>query len=378
MKRADLITLAKSVIFDNLLNRIKADKHQALELAILDSTVIKDDDIVDDFSSSDPTKVSSANSSKILNDTKYQIGRYSTTKDWLDSSDIKEGEYDISIESAGQNIFGYTHFKFKVQYLNLGTEYIHTIESLDGRKFRRASVLNNYPDFEGIVDSSIDSPITIITETPLGVIDGVNQAFTLSLTPISNGSIIFSVNGIRRNTSLNGNVVTLDFAPAIGSVLLVTYFKSYNVVQVLVSDISNIDSITPHIGGNGNWFIGATDTTVKAAGTNGTDGANGKDGINGINGTNGVSAPLNVVLNKIGVNGSVFPPIFKWTTNLIVSVVELTSNCTEISATINGISYNHTTLVGISLPSGTELVINDIMIATGFSNATAIIIFSQS
>lgn len=33
------------------------------------------------------------------------------------------------------------------------------------------------------------------------------------------------------------------------------------------------DGITPHIGDNGNWFIGETDTDVKAAGTDGEDGA---------------------------------------------------------------------------------------------------------
>ncbi len=38
---------------------------------------------------------------------------------------------------------------------------------------------------------------------------------------------------------------------------------------------------TPFIGKNGNWWIGTTDTGIKAAGTDG------KDGINGINGTDG-------------------------------------------------------------------------------------------
>ena len=33
------------------------------------------------------------------------------------------------------------------------------------------------------------------------------------------------------------------------------------------------DGITPHIGSNGNWYIGETDTGVKAEGTNGNDGA---------------------------------------------------------------------------------------------------------
>lgn len=42
------------------------------------------------------------------------------------------------------------------------------------------------------------------------------------------------------------------------------------------------DGITPHIGANGNWWIGETDTGIKAAGTNGTNGANGENGTDGV------------------------------------------------------------------------------------------------
>ena len=44
------------------------------------------------------------------------------------------------------------------------------------------------------------------------------------------------------------------------------------------------DGITPHIGDNGNWFIGETDTGMPSRGTAGKDGANGKDGTNGKDG----------------------------------------------------------------------------------------------
>ena len=59
------------------------------------------------------------------------------------------------------------------------------------------------------------------------------------------------------------------------------------------------DGKTPYIGANGNWWIGETDTGVKAAGkdgtngvdgTNGTNGTNGKDGDKGEDGRNGLSA----------------------------------------------------------------------------------------
>lgn len=57
-------------------------------------------------------------------------------------------------------------------------------------------------------------------------------------------------------------------------------------------EMSN-DGLTPFIGKNGNWWIGLSDTGVKAYGTNGTN------GIDGINGTNGITP-------TIGNNGNWF------------------------------------------------------------------------
>ncbi len=48
------------------------------------------------------------------------------------------------------------------------------------------------------------------------------------------------------------------------------------------------DGLTPHIGANGNWWIGETDTGVKAAGADGKDGADGQNGKNGVDGKDGV------------------------------------------------------------------------------------------
>ena len=44
------------------------------------------------------------------------------------------------------------------------------------------------------------------------------------------------------------------------------------------------DGVTPHIGANGNWFIGETDTEVKAQGPAGETGAAGADGADGADG----------------------------------------------------------------------------------------------
>ena len=53
------------------------------------------------------------------------------------------------------------------------------------------------------------------------------------------------------------------------------------------------DGITPHIGANGNWYLGETDTGTKAQGEDGApgaDGKNGADGSPGKDGTDGISA----------------------------------------------------------------------------------------
>ena len=50
------------------------------------------------------------------------------------------------------------------------------------------------------------------------------------------------------------------------------------------------DGITPHIGDNGNWYIGSTDTGKPSrgvAGAKGSDGANGEDGAQGEKGADG-------------------------------------------------------------------------------------------
>ena len=61
-----------------------------------------------------------------------------------------------------------------------------------------------------------------------------------------------------------------------------------------VNGKDGVDGITPHIGENGNWWIGDVDTGVKAAGQDGVDG---KDGANGKNGADGITP-------HIGSNGN--------------------------------------------------------------------------
>ena len=69
--------------------------------------------------------------------------------------------------------------------------------------------------------------------------------------------------------------------------------------NLLARGLPGKDGTTPHIGENGNWFIGETDTGIKAHGFDGAPGKDGKDGENGTPGVNGLTP-------HIGENGNWF------------------------------------------------------------------------
>ena len=52
------------------------------------------------------------------------------------------------------------------------------------------------------------------------------------------------------------------------------------------------NGVTPHIGDNGNWYIGETDTGIPATGPAGTNGTNGENGQNGQDGISIVSSSV--------------------------------------------------------------------------------------
>jgi hypothetical protein len=113
-------------------------------------------------------------------------------------------------------------------------------------------------------------------------------------------------------------------------------------------------------------------------GDQGIQGIKGDDGQPGANGKDGISIPVNLSISKQGTNGIIYPQLYKWITNLTVSSVQLISNCSDISVMINGILYNAISLIGVTIPKGTELTINDLIIKAGYNSANAIIIFTQS
>ncbi len=70
------------------------------------------------------------------------------------------------------------------------------------------------------------------------------------------------------------------------STIYQAYYREVNQftveIPLLQSETSNGSGETPYIGENGNWWIGDTDTGVKAAATDGKDGKDGADGKDGL------------------------------------------------------------------------------------------------
>lgn len=89
----------------------------------------------------------------------------------------------------------------------------------------------------------------------------------------------------------------------------------------------------------------------------------------------GINNSFSISIFKQGSNGIVFPQRFKWPATKVVTSVQLLSNSVSISVTIGSTTYDQSTLVGVTLAAGIELVINDIIVQPGFDNANAIIVF---
>lgn len=125
-----------------------------------------------------------------------------------------------------------------------------------------------------------------------------------------------SINGIELNgdTSLEDlNIKQIYTANDISFADGETFQQKLNNGELKGQDgVSGADGITPHIGDNGNWFIGETDTNKPSQGTNGV---NGNDGVgvaksevntNGelvITYSNGDSINLGKIVGKDGLDG---------------------------------------------------------------------------
>jgi hypothetical protein len=125
-----------------------------------------------------------------------------------------------------------------------------------------------------------------------------------------------------------------------------------------------------------NGYVGTVNEwLLSLKGAPGVTPVKGVDYTDGTNGLNGTSVPVNFSFFKSGANGIVPMTSFSWISNLIVSQVILQDYASDISATINGITYNKTTLIGVHLDLGVKMTNLDMTISAGQNTGSATIIF---
>ena len=118
------------------------------------------------------------------------------------------------------------------------------------------------------VDGKPGSVVTIVGGT--WHIDGVDT-----------GVSVYGLKGDTGSAGKDGTVVTI-----VGGYWYLDGVSTGIPVQGPKGDTGN-DGLTPFIGTNGNWWIGTTDTGIKAQGPQGANGENGNDGLTPYIGTNG-------------------------------------------------------------------------------------------
>ena len=84
---------------------------------------------------------------------------------------------------------------------------------------------------------------------------------------------------------------------------------------------------------------------------------------------------LSIFVEKRGFDSLVYPKHFRWKTSLTVSSVILSGNAFGASFSVKGDDYNESTLVGVTIPIDTDLIITDIGIISGFETGSMTIIF---
>lgn len=83
---------------------------------------------------------------------------------------------------------------------------------------------------------------------------------------------------LRDALAANSKITNVEFT---ATEMILTYSNGLKLTTSIPDVLKGEAGTTPHIGENGNWWIGNTDTGVLAQGQNGADGTNGVDGTDG-------------------------------------------------------------------------------------------------
>ena len=84
---------------------------------------------------------------------------------------------------------------------------------------------------------------------------------------------------------------------------------------------------------------------------------------------------LAIFVEKTGFNSLIYPKRFAYDKDLTVKKVILAGNASGASFAVAGTNYDKNTLVGVTIPVGIDLIINDIEIKVGYDTGSMTIIF---
>ena len=103
-----------------------------------------------------------------------------------------------------------------------------------------------------------------------GRVTAIEKELSQMNTDINSLSVI--VNALENNVCVNS-------VKAIEGGYIISFSDGQKVT--ITNGQDGADGLTPYVGTNGNWWIGTSDTGMRAVGYDGTDGKNGQDGVNG-------------------------------------------------------------------------------------------------
>ena len=87
------------------------------------------------------------------------------------------------------------------------------------------------------------------------------------------------------------------------------------------------------------------------------------------------SNSLMIFVEKIGINALIYPKHFAYNQQLTVKNVILANNAVGASFSVDGVTYDENSLIGITVPENIDLVFEDIDIAAGFDTGSLTILF---
>jgi hypothetical protein len=134
-------------------------------------------------------------------------------------------------------------------------------------------------DATATIDNNVGTPSVIVTPSTVDT----TKIFNFKFSNLKGDKGDKGDNGKDGTNGTNGISCTHKWDGTTLTVTSASGTSSANLKGEKGNDGSNgangKDGVSPHIGTNGNWYIGDTDTGVLARGTNGTNGQNGAAGV---------------------------------------------------------------------------------------------------